>query len=73
MYEHILAAILRADEAKTFALVKPLYCSCSHGSTSILIELKWIADDPSSKIPGVTAEKNWRNYRTDYKIIHCNS
>ena len=30
MHEYVIAAIVLRDETKTFGLVKPLYCTCSH-------------------------------------------
>ena len=30
MHKHILAAILRGDEAETLGVVEPLYCSRNH-------------------------------------------
>jgi len=30
MHEYIFAAVLRLDEAKTFGIVEPLYCTSTH-------------------------------------------
>ena len=30
MYEYILTTVRRGNKTKTFGLVKPLYCTCSH-------------------------------------------
>ncbi len=35
MHEDILAAVGGGDKAKTLGVVKPLYCSCNHGNTSV--------------------------------------
>jgi hypothetical protein len=35
MHEDILAAVRRGDEAETFCVVEPLYCSCIHEYTSV--------------------------------------
>jgi hypothetical protein len=30
MYEYILTTVRRGNKTKTFGVVKPLYCTCSH-------------------------------------------
>jgi hypothetical protein len=69
MHEDILTTtVLRRNEAVALIGVKPLYCSCNHGNTSV-----WLNDDddlqfiPGTDIAGVTAGKTGRNFRTEYK------
>jgi hypothetical protein len=59
--KNILAAILPGDKAITFGVVKPLHCSCNHGSTSVLDKIANLQLVSRSKIAGVTAEKTEGN------------
>jgi hypothetical protein len=38
MHEDILTTILWRNEAIAFIAVKPLYCSCNHGNTSVWLK-----------------------------------
>ena len=67
MHEDIVTTVLWRNEAVALVGVKPLYRSCSHGNTSVWLNYDGLQFIPESNIAGVTAEKTWRNFRTEYK------
>jgi hypothetical protein len=49
MHEHILTTVLWRNEAVALIVVKPLYCSCIHGNTSVKVELRCFAVRPCKR------------------------
>jgi hypothetical protein len=57
MHEDIVTTVLWGNEAIALIAVKPLYCSCNHGNTSVWLIYDGLQLIPGSNIAGVTAEK----------------
>jgi hypothetical protein len=57
MHEDIIDTVLWRNEAVALVGVKPLYCSCNHGNTSVWLNHDGLQFIPGSNIAGVTVEK----------------
>lgn len=70
----ILATVLPGDKAETLGFVKPLYCSCNHGSTSYINGFINQQRFSRRMIAGETAEitEGTTELTTGITLLHAN-